>query len=351
MRDIWVNYIPGVPVVSDFTATKGLGANLCVNTAAGTLYYLAAGDIPTAFGGSGTVTSVSVATANGVSGSVATATTTPAITLTLGAITPASVAAVGLVSGSNLSGTNTGDQTITLTGDVTGSGAGSFAATIANDAVTFAKMQNASAASKLLGRGSAAGAGDFEELTLGSGLTLTGTNLSASGGSAEVFIYLNADYTLTSTTSAQKLFNTTANGRLTISETGLYLFEASIFITNMSASNGNGIFYFSDGGTATLAGQLMTSVGHEPSAVPTAVQAKSGAVIQASSAFVTSTVTPATNTNFSADLRGIFKVTATGTIRPCFSLSTAAAAVVKAGSWYRVTKLAADGIYHQGGWD
>lgn len=42
-------------------------------------------------GGSGTVTTVSVTTANGVSGSVANATTTPAITLTLGAITPTSV--------------------------------------------------------------------------------------------------------------------------------------------------------------------------------------------------------------------------------------------------------------------
>lgn len=61
--------------------------------------------------GGGSVTSVSVTTANGVSGSVATATTTPAITLTLGAITPSSVASVGTVTGSNLSGTNTGDQT------------------------------------------------------------------------------------------------------------------------------------------------------------------------------------------------------------------------------------------------
>lgn len=39
----------------------------------------------------GTVTSVSVTTANGVSGTVATATTTPAISLTLGAITPTSI--------------------------------------------------------------------------------------------------------------------------------------------------------------------------------------------------------------------------------------------------------------------
>jgi hypothetical protein len=62
-------------------------------------------------GGSGTVTTVSVVTANGVSGSVANATTTPAITLTLGDITPTSVAATGTVTGSNLSNTNTGDQT------------------------------------------------------------------------------------------------------------------------------------------------------------------------------------------------------------------------------------------------
>ncbi|MEI6143254.1 MAG: hypothetical protein WCP85_28510, partial [Mariniphaga sp.] len=58
------------------------------------------------------VTSVSVVTANGVSGTVATPTSTPAITLTLGNITPTSVAAVGTVTGSNISGTNTGDVTI-----------------------------------------------------------------------------------------------------------------------------------------------------------------------------------------------------------------------------------------------
>ena len=59
----------------------------------------------------GTVTTVGVTTANGVSGSVSNATTTPAISLSLGAITPGSVAATGTVTGSNLSGTNTGDQT------------------------------------------------------------------------------------------------------------------------------------------------------------------------------------------------------------------------------------------------
>jgi hypothetical protein len=55
---------------------------------------------------------------------------------------------------------------------------------IANDAVTYAKIQNVSAASRVLGRGSAAGAGDTQELTVGSGLSISGTVLDAvSGGS------------------------------------------------------------------------------------------------------------------------------------------------------------------------
>lgn len=68
-----------------------------------------------------------------------------------------------------------------LTGDVTAS-SGSNTTTIANDAVTYAKMQNVSAASKLIGRGSASGSGDPEEITLGTNLSMSGTTLNASGG-------------------------------------------------------------------------------------------------------------------------------------------------------------------------
>ena len=65
-------------------------------------------------------------------------------------------------------------------GDITVSSSGTSWA-IDNDAVSYAKMQNVSAASKLLGRGDS-GSGDVQEITLGSGLTMTGTTLSASGG-------------------------------------------------------------------------------------------------------------------------------------------------------------------------
>ena len=55
-----------------------------------------------------------------------------------------------------------------------------------DEAVTYAKMQHVAAASRLLGRGSAGGAGDPEEITLGAGLTMTGTSLSATGGGTTI---------------------------------------------------------------------------------------------------------------------------------------------------------------------
>lgn len=65
-------------------------------------------------------------------------------------------------------------------GDITASGSGATW-TIDNDAVTYAKIQNVSAASKLLGRGDS-GSGDPQEITLGTNLSMSGTTLNASGG-------------------------------------------------------------------------------------------------------------------------------------------------------------------------
>jgi hypothetical protein len=68
------------------------------------------------------------------SGALVFATSPTLVSPALGAATATSISASGTVTGSNLSGTNTGDQTITLTGGVTGSGTGSFAATVVTNA-------------------------------------------------------------------------------------------------------------------------------------------------------------------------------------------------------------------------
>ncbi len=51
----------------------------------------------------------------------------------------------------------------------------------------YANLEDATAASRLLGRGSASGAGDWQEVTLGSNLTMTGTVLDAVGGATTEF--------------------------------------------------------------------------------------------------------------------------------------------------------------------
>lgn len=172
-----------VPVVADLEFGE-----LALNYADSKLYFKKAdGTTVDAFSSSaaaGTVTSASVVTANGVSGTVATSTTTPAITITLGAITPSSVVAVGSVTGSNLSGTNTGDNATntqysglvsnaTHTGDATGS----TVLTIAAGAVTLAKQADMATGSLVYRKTALAGAPEIQTLsTLKTDLGLTGTN-------------------------------------------------------------------------------------------------------------------------------------------------------------------------------
>ena len=164
---------------------------------------------------------------------------------------------------------------------------------------------------------------------------------------ANVFCLLSADYTLTSTTSAQKLFNTTANGAVTLG-TGLYWFECMFQITGMSATSGNGVFQF--GGTATLANpRLLNSSGLDSTTLSTGA-ALGGAFVQGGTAFTTNTVTAATGTAVGILVTGIFAVTASGTLRPQFALTTAAAAVVKAGSFIVINKLGGPTDTNRGSW-
>ena len=97
-------------------------------------------------------------------------------------------------------------------GDITVSSSGTVW-TIDNGVVTYAKLQDVSATNRLLGRASA-GSGDTEEITIGSGLSLSGTTLSAIAPTA--IVTKTADETVTSSTTLQdddELFYDMISGR------------------------------------------------------------------------------------------------------------------------------------------
>jgi hypothetical protein len=88
-----------------------------------------------------------------------------------GGAVPATHAAVTLAGTPDyftISGQEITRNAVDLAADVTGD-------------LPLANLTAASAASRLLGRGSASGAGDFQEVDLGTGLTMSGTTLAASG--------------------------------------------------------------------------------------------------------------------------------------------------------------------------
>ena len=159
-------------------------------------------------------------------------------------------------------------------------------------------------------------------------------------------IRLPADYTLTSTTAAQQLFNTTANGAYTAA-TGLYEFDAMIYVTNMSATAGNAALSFA--GTATLADQIMAAMGRDD-ATPTTANAVTGNWAFLTSGFATVTVFGTTGSAMVAHWFGSFKVTAAGTVIPSIALGTAAAAIVKTPGVFRIRRIADTATNTRGAW-
>ena len=160
----------------------------------------------------------------------------------------------------------------------------------------------------------------------------------------EQFCTLVSAYTLTSQTAAQKLFNSSSNGAVTL-PVGTYFFECYFSLSSLSASNS--IFGWAlTAGTAVITAQAWKS------------EANCGTLATAATPYAT--VNTAANTAIVggtqtsgigwARITGKCRIGTAGTVIPQVSLNTAAAAVVGVDSYFRIWSVGSNTVTTAGTW-
>jgi hypothetical protein len=267
------------------------------------------------------------------------------------------------VNGSNLntSISPTGTSTVTI------SPAGALtinptaASTINNTSigVTTAAAGRFSTATITAGTATAGGAPIY--LTSGTNLTTAAAGATEYDGFAPYFsvaastrgvlrteqiIVLNATNTMTSQTGVQPIFDGgggPTNGSVTL-PVGTYQYECSFALTALSATSGS--FGFGLGGAATK-----TFTYNSMSSKSGTVLATSGAMLQAfGTAANTALQTATTGTVGIAMIKGIIVVTVAGTVIPQLSMTIAAASIVQAGSYFKVSPIGSSTVISVGNW-
>jgi hypothetical protein len=152
--------------------------------------------------------------------------------------------------------------------------------------------------------------------------------------------------TLTSTGSAQSLFDSPANGTITL-ETGVYFYQLMALITGMSATSGNGELTFA--GTGTFGGWLRRAAGLD-NTTPGTIADDDAAWVTTATGHAASMFAAGTGTAMRMYESGSFECTGAGTLIPSITLVTAAAATVAEGSYFICERWGAAAMASVGQW-
>lgn len=172
---------------------------------------------------------------------------------------------------------------------------------------------------------------------------------TAAGGVVdfEQYLILAANYTLTDANTAQKAFNTTANGALTLAAGGVYMFEAYYNITNTGTTSHTWAVTF--GGTATFGtGTSYQAYGISGTAANTPAAGGLSGFFSGTNLATVVVVTAASvsaTEQVAIELAGVIVVVNGGTLIPQVKLSAATTGVetMLAGSFFRIWRVGAAG--------
>ncbi len=156
-------------------------------------------------------------------------------------------------------------------------------------------------------------------------------------GGAEYSIAPTGTYTLTNTTTMQKIFgNASTNGTLTLPD-GRFEYEMFIYITGMSANIGNAKIDLLGAGSATSISGRSMAIGFDTSTPTTAGAAEITSWTGTGSA--TNIFTTGTGTGLVALIKGVIANNASGTIIPSIALVNGASAIIAASSYARFRRI------------
>jgi hypothetical protein len=261
-------------------------------------------------------------------------------------LTGGTVSATGNITGGNISTANINSAlhsgtAVSVTGNVSGSILNGFVRPTAGSAsqspILFASGTNLSVP--------AAGAVEYD------GKVFYGTPTASSRGviNSEYFIALSGNYTGADVDTAQKVFNGTSNGTITLAANTAYFMEGTYYITRGAGTTSHTL------STLFALGGSLTSIAYTADTTSTTGNTL-GAVSRIYGTGATATIVTAASTsaseNITVHIRGMLRTNAAGTFTPQIQYSAApgGAPTILANSFFRLVPVGTGSVTTVGNW-